>query len=187
MPIIDEQREYEGMEFDVKLYVATNKRRDVVRERLGIAATTIIMGGEDARSVMTEFFRASDEISRSMRSTYGDCIATRRRPEDVLADYGHNRVVIEYGHSNVFGFEGAEVVDTETESGEQALRLIEHCANEFKAIPGFIPLSRMPFLVDEAWSDSSRCAQMLMQGGHPAFAVEMCKIIVAETPDNAAD
>lgn len=177
MQVFEEQKIYGDVGFKLIHYETVMYRRRIQTD--SAVFTEMNINTAELQEAGREFENISKKIFRRMEAKYGEFTNAGRAAVGLLSDYGLNDLIIQYNHGGPFGFENAEIVEAETETGGQALELIEHCMNEFKGIPGFVPVSEIPFGVLEAKSGSSRCAALFTGANHLAIS-EYCVIFVGE-------
>ena len=181
MPIFDEEGSYNGTDFKLTHYVGTKEYKDLKMQAAGVEVIDIMGQSDDFDEVFEKLRTRSIEIQRQTRFGFSEFKDTRRRPEDVLRDYGRNSFTFEYWAANyITGPEYGKVVEAETETGEQALELIEHLLFSSGRYPVQIPISAVQFMINEAWSGDRRCANLVTQAVHPPSLNDMCNIYVSE-------
>lgn len=168
------------MGFKLTRYEALSRRREIKTD--SAISSEMYINPTQLHEAGMEFEKISEAIFRKMEAKYGEFTESGGKAVELLSDYGSNDLIIQYAHSSHFGFENAEIVEAETESGRQALGFIGHCMNEFKGIPGVIPVSKIPFMVLEAKSGGSRCANLVTGANHPPI-MEYCIVFVGEKQD----
>lgn len=177
MQVFEQEKSYKGMDFKVTHYEAVSSKSEVKTK--GMALTEMQMNPAELSEALEEYKKISKALEKRMAETYGEFDEVQKTPRGILSDYGPNEFVLEYSYVNPIGFEGAKIVEAETESGKQAMGLAEHCMNDFKNISGYIPIDVIPFLVSEAKSRGRRCVHLFTSANHPQIN-EFCAVFIGE-------
>lgn len=174
---VSEETDYKNTRLKITYYEATDQKTEIKTDHITII--DIKVNHSEAKKTYAEFMEVKDALTEKMEKTYGDFVVTDKTAQDILADYGPNGFIFEHVTAGYFGFAGAKVAEAETESGKQALDLVEYCMNRFKTTGGFIPVSRIRFRAYEAESGGRRCAQFTAGAFHMSIK-ELYRVFVGE-------